>query len=121
MQIGTILGQIFSEAWILQVVGVVVLVIADVLFGFILAFKSGTFDASKAANFYKTTVLPYVLGWLVLNVLVKLVGVFGLNDIAPVVPASVEAGAYAILLLTLGAGLFDKFRSLWGKVPGQDA
>jgi hypothetical protein len=120
MTVQNVLSQIFTEAWVLQIVGAVILVVADVLFGLIIAVKSGVFDPRKAANFYKTTVLPYLLGWLVLNVLVKLVGVLGLNDIAPVVPASVEAGAYAILLLTLGAGLFDKFRALWGKIPGQE-
>jgi hypothetical protein len=99
---------------------VLVLVVSDVLFGFVVALKSGTFDAGKAANFYKTTMLPYVLGWLLLDSLLKVVGVFGLNEIAPVVPSSVEAGAYAILLLTLGSQLFDKFRAIWGKVPGQE-
>ncbi len=120
MDAANILSQLFDQAWVLQVVGALVLVVVDVLFGLILAIKSGEFDPGKAANFYKTTVLPYLLGWLVLNLLIKLVGVLGLNDIAPIVPASIEAGAYALLLLTLGAGLFDKFRALWGKIPGQE-
>lgn len=114
-----ILKQIFTQEFVAQLVGVLALVVADLLFGVWVAVKEGKFDLRKIGDFYKTTVLPYVLGWVTLVVLVKVIAIFALTDISPVVPATIEAGAYAILLLTLGSGLFDKFRALWGKVPGQ--
>lgn len=116
-----ILSQIFTQAFVAQVAGVVIVVVADLLFGVILALKTGSFDVEKVANFYKTTVLPYGLGWLVLYFLIKIVAIFAIKDVTSILPVSLEAGAFGILMLTLGSGLVKKFVELWGKVPGQAA
>lgn len=112
------LEQIFTESFVKQVAGAVALVVIDLVFGVIVAIRTGQFDVNKLGNFYQTTVLPYLLGWLVLSLAIKVVGVLGLDDIVPFLPSSLETGAYLILLVAMGLQLKDKFMAIWGKVPG---
>lgn len=112
------MDQVFTVEFVKQIAGAVALVVVDLVFGVIVAVKSGTFDLRKLGDFYKTTVLPYLLGWVVLSLSIKLVGVFGLDQIAPFLPASLETGAYLLLLVSVGIQLKDKFMAIWGKVPG---
>lgn len=119
MNITDVLSQIFTPELAKQLLGLVVLCVLDVVLGLVAALRTGTFDLQKMANFYKSTVLPFFLGWMVLYVAVKMIAIYVLEDIAPIVPTSVMTGAYAIILIVMGAGLVDKFKLIWGTIPGQ--
>lgn len=112
--------QVFDGEFVNRLIGVVLLVMLDWLFGVIRAIKEGKFEWALLANFYLTTVIPYVLGWAALHVAVKLIAIFALADVGSIVTVSVSAGAYMILLLALGAQVIEKIRAVFGRVPGQE-
>ena len=68
----TLVNQLFAillaflTSW--QLKTLLGLIVADVLFGVASALRRGVFDWGKLANFYKTDVLPYILGYLALYV-----------------------------------------------------
>lgn len=113
------LGQVFDADFLNRLAGVVLLVVLDWLFGVIRAIKEKQFDWRNLADFYLTTVTPYVLGWSALHVAVKLIGLLQLADAGSIVTDSISAGAYMILLLALGAQVIEKIRAVFGRVPGQ--
>lgn len=121
MNLADFAAQVFNQAFIAQVAGAIVLVVCDLSMGVVLAIRNKKFEFGKLGDFYLTTVVPYLLGWLVAYLAVKTVGFFALDAAAPFLSASLEAGAYGILVLTLGAQFFSKAKELWGRVPGQNA
>lgn len=115
------LQQIFDAAFVRSLIGVLVLVAVDWLFGVIKAIKAGEFEWARMGDFYKTSVVPYVLGWLVLHVAVRLIGLFGLDEVSPILTDAISTGAYGILLVAMAAQVIDKIKSVFGRLPGGTA
>ncbi len=112
-----ILGQIFTEAFGLQVLGALILIVGDLLLGVWVALKTGVFEWAKVGDFYKTTVLPLLGGWLTVYFMYSLVVIFAIPDMPSVVTAVFLGSAYSALFVTLGSGIVEKARILWGSVP----
>lgn len=113
------LAQVFDQDFVTKLAGAVLLVVLDLAFGVIRALRLRQFEWSKVGDFYLTTVLPYLLGWCVLHVAVKVVALLALADVTPIIPATISTGAFAILVLALGSQVLEKVRDVFGKVPGQ--
>lgn len=62
------LGTIFAD---FRLQAVAVLIFLDLGSGLIRALRTSSFDPAKTANFYKTMVLPYLLGYVLWYVVVK--------------------------------------------------
>lgn len=114
------LSLIFDAEFLNRLASVVLLVALDWLFGVIRAIKAREFQWKQIADFYVTSVLPYVLGWMALHVAVRLISILALKDVGSIVTTSVSTGAYFILVFALGAQVSDKVKSVFGRVPGQD-
>jgi hypothetical protein len=52
------------EAYKGHMATMVAVIVLDVIFGVSSALKSGKFDWTKLADFYKSTVVPGLLGWV---------------------------------------------------------
>lgn len=97
---------------------IVGLILLDVVFGIAVALKTGVFDFQKLADFYRSKVLPYILGYLVLYVAIHFI-----------IPPDAVAGygnelttgavvlAWGALFATLVNSFIRKFRALYDPTP----
>ena len=114
-----LLAQILSQVFVAKLLGVLLLVLLDLAFGVLQAVREGKFEWEKLGQFYLTSILPFVGGWMVLHVAVQVIDVLALRDIAPIVGPAMSTGAYAILMIALAAGLGNKIKAVFGMIPGQ--
>lgn len=107
----TLIAAFFS-AW--QVKTTLGLIVIDVVLGLAAALRAGRFDFGKLAEFYRTNVLPYVLGYLVFYVAVGyIIPPESLGDLgAPVNEATVTL-AWGALAGTLLKSIFGNFNLLY--------
>jgi hypothetical protein len=66
MGILEVLLSIFAGFWVsvsIKLAGLIGLIVLDVVTGIALALRLGVFKWSEVGNFYKTMVLPFLLGW----------------------------------------------------------
>jgi hypothetical protein len=74
MNVETILQDFFTDP---RTLAIFALILADVLLGIAAALKTAQFQWTVLANFYRTNIMPYVLGYLVAWLFAK----FGLATI----------------------------------------
>ncbi len=104
------------NSWQVKVTGG--LIIIDIVLAIAAALRGGKFDFAKLAAFYKTMILPYVLGYIVLYVVITFVipadqlGAIG----DPVNEAAVTV-AWSFLLLTLLKSITANFNRMYR--PGE--
>lgn len=109
--------QMFFGSW--QVQALLGLILLDFGLGVAAALRAGVFDFQKTAQFYRTNVIPYVLGFGVLFV--------GINYVLPVTPdggtvvdianqASITV-AWASLVANLGGSILQSFNALYQGTP----
>ena len=107
----------FFDSW--QVKALLGLIVLDLGLGIAAALRANVFDFQKVALFYRTNVLPYILGFGVLFV--------AINYIMPVTPeggtiidvanqASVTV-AWAALVFTVGGSIAQSFNALYQREP----
>jgi hypothetical protein len=106
----------FFVSWQVRMLGA--LILADVVFGLGVALRTNTFDLKKLGNFYKSMVLPYVLGYLVLYIIVGFIlppdGQGGPIDLLNQASVTLAWGA---LVGTLLGSLRENWNSLYGTQP----
>lgn len=81
------------------------LILADVVLGIAAALRSGEFDLRALGQFYKTNIVPYVLGYLVLNSVVKIIIVPAAASLMPFFQTLISGGITAVMLVTLYGSL----------------
>ena len=92
------------------------LIILDVALGLIAAIKTGTFDWKKVAQFYKTNIVPYVLGYGVVYLTVPLITEsLILEEYQGLVNGAVLTAFWGALLMGLGASIWENLKKL---LPG---
>jgi len=93
-------------------------ILADVVTGVIAAMRMGVADAQQTARFFETSILRYVLGYL----LFWCVALFGLGDILPeTITNAIAAVGYAPAMVALTASIIDNVRrASLGNTPPED-
>jgi hypothetical protein len=106
----------FFASWQVRTLGAMIL--ADVALGVAVALRTNTFDLKKLGNFYKSMVLPYVLGYMVLYLIVGFIlppdNQGGTIDLLNQGSVTI---AWAALAGTLLGSLREKWDALYGKQP----
>jgi hypothetical protein len=102
----------FFNAW--QVKTTIGLISIDVVLGLAAALRAGRFDFGKLAVFYKSNVLPYVLGYLVFYVAVGYIIPPGsLGELGVPVNAATVTLAWSALAGTLLKSILGNFNLLY--------
>lgn len=102
------------------VASLVGLIILEVVTGIGAALKRGVFDWQKVANFYRTSVMPGLVGWLGLVVSTYLVvpGLFG-DAVGGVVSPAVALSGLLAVVATLVASIRGNLAELFGPAPAK--
>jgi hypothetical protein len=90
------------QPFLLTLVGLIVL---DVLLGIASGLRQGQFQWSMMANFYKTDVLPDIIGWVAFVIATYLVAPELLGNYAGVVSQGVVTLAWGTIVVTLGVSI----------------
>lgn len=109
--------NVIVATWGKPLGGLLLLVVVDVLLGVASALKRKEFEWQVVANFYRTTVLPKVVGWVAAVVLsyAVLLSAFP-NDLgATLAPISATA-ALAFVVADLLASIVANWREVFGPV-----
>lgn len=92
-----------AEQYSAQVLTLVGLIVADVVLGVASAVKAGKFDWQRVADFYRSQVLPSLLGWLGVTVALYLVTPGLLGPAADVLNATLANTLWGAAVLAVGA------------------
>ncbi len=84
------------------------LIILDLAFGVAAAIRAGKFDFSKIAMFYRTNVLPYVLGYSVAHAVLQTV-----PEALAVVGMALDALAIGAIMANLIASIVKNAKALF--------
>lgn len=76
------------------------LIAADVIIGIIAALRSGQFSFQQVANFYRTNVVPFILGYMLVYAITVLGVASLLGSIWGEIAATVGAGPAVLNLVT---------------------
>ena len=102
----------FLTSW--QLKAIVGLILIDLLLGIASALKRKAFDWVKLADFYKSSVLPYVIGYLALYVAIGfIIPPESLGQLGEPVDEGAVTLAWATLTLTLLKSILDNFNELY--------
>jgi hypothetical protein len=111
-----VLTLLFPPAFLQALAGLLALILLDVVFGVSVAIKAGKFEWSALANFYRTSVVPNLLGWAVADIVLRMAVHYGLPVVAQLEPLA--AGAlYVTMLAALLAQIGSKLLVLRGEQP----
>jgi hypothetical protein len=118
-------SQLSARYWPLLAV-LLVLAVADVLTGTGSALKRGRFDWALVAEFYKTLVLPKVLGWSAVTALAESVTFFALPpEVGGVLGGLIGPGAslafYVPVVLGLVSSITANLKEIGGAGPDAGA
>jgi drug/metabolite transporter (DMT)-like permease len=100
-----------------QVVALLALIAAQVLLAVALALKKEIFDWKQLPNFYKTMVLPLVMGWVACSILAKFAtpAVLG-PEYGNLAAESISGIAYLAIVASLGSRIITTAKELYGEM-----
>jgi hypothetical protein len=102
----------FFTSW--QVKVLVGLIVLDLLLGVASALKAGVFELGKLANFYKTNIIPYVLGYLALYIVINyIIPPESLGDLGEPINEVAVLLAWATLVGSLVSSISKNFTALY--------
>lgn len=110
-----LLLQIFNHDYLLKIYGLLILIAADLLLGVACAFKTNQFDLKKVANFYVSSVIPYILGYTVVHAVLQIALMADLTDLVQFFTTGAESGAYLVVFGALSAQVATKMQTLFGQ------
>lgn len=94
-----------------RVRALVALIALDFLLGLAAALRCGEFDWKKVANFYRTNVFPYLIGYLAFYVATKLIiDPTVLGNWANIVGEGAITIAWAAILASLGSSIVTNIK-----------
>lgn len=95
-----------------QVLTLVGLIVADVVLGVAAALKSGAFDWQKLAGFYRSQVLPALVGWLGVTIALYLVTPALLGELADAINQVAANALWGTAVASVGASALKSLAEL---------
>ena len=108
-QLAALVYQFFHDPRVLTLVG---LIVVDVLLGIAAAIRLGKFEWAKLGNFYKTMVLPYLIGYLAFYVGSKIIVAEWLGPQAFLVSEATITVAWLTLVGSLAQSIISNAKEL---------
>ena len=98
----------------LRVRAIMALIVVDFLLGIAAALRRGEFDLKKVADFYRTNVIPYLLGYAAFYIGARLVGpdLAVLGDWAYLLEEGTLTVVWAAILAALGKDIITHIQDL---------
>ncbi len=99
------IGVLFPDAFIKALLGILVLVVIDLGLGISVAIKTKSFEWKKIADFYQSKVLGNVLGWAIVDTVIRIAAFYQLpvvTDLQPIIEGGLLAAPMIALLAQIG-------------------
>jgi hypothetical protein len=111
------LASIFTDQLLKQLLSLLGLIILQVLLAVALALKTNSFDWKQLANFYKSIVAPFVLGWLVFVIIARLASASLLGpQYSVIIGDGVTWLSWLAVVASLGARIVETAKTLYGSL-----
>ncbi len=112
--VSDVLAILFPPEFVKAAAGLLLVIVLDLVLGISVAIKAKVFEWSKLADFYRSTVIPNVLGWAVADVLLRIGAYYQLPVIEQLQPLGTVA-LYALVLAALLGQIGTKLSALRGE------
>jgi hypothetical protein len=109
-----LLNVLFPPEFIKAGLGILLVIVLDLVLGIAVAIKSGQFEWSKLASFYRTSVVPGLLGWAVADILLRIGAYYQLPVVEQLQPLGTVA-LYALVMAALLGQIGTKLMALRGE------
>lgn len=109
-----VLKFVFDSVFLSQVLSIAGVILLDWAFGVALAVRDGKFEFNKLADFYRTQIMPKLIGWVALTVVLKLAAFFAIGELSAAIPLSIAGLTFAIIMVALVAAVAAKVKDLLG-------
>jgi len=107
------LAVLFPEEFVQAAAGMLLVIALDLVLGVSVAIKLQKFEFSKVADFYRSTVIPSLLGWAVADILLRIGAFYQLPVLEQLQPLGTIA-LYALVLAALLGQIGTKLNVLRG-------
>ena len=98
------------------VMALIGLIVLDVLLAVAVAIRTNTFEWSRLAEFYKTMVIPLLIGWVGFIILTRMASEATLGPVyGALVGKLVAWAAWLAVVATIGASIVNNAKTLYGK------
>jgi hypothetical protein len=101
------LDLLFPPEFVTKLIGLVLLIAIDLAFGVSLALKQKRFDLQQLADFYRVKVVPNMVGWIVIDVVLRVAAFYQIPIMDALAPL-LSVGFYGIVLAALLAQIVSK-------------
>ena len=103
-----------QDPWVRTLGGLIVL---DVVLGVAAAIRTGEFDWRELARFYRSMVLPMILGFAVVRFVTPFLVADLLGEYSGIVGEALVILAWGTLVAQLVTSILAHVKELWGAVP----
>jgi hypothetical protein len=101
------LDILFPADFIKMALGIALLIVVDLVFGVALALKQKRFEFKQLGDFYRSKVMPNLLGWIVIDIVLRVAAFYQLPIVDTLAPV-LSIGFYGIALAALLAQVVSK-------------
>lgn len=109
-----LLNVLFPPEFIKACAGILLVIVLDLVLGIAVAIKAKKFEWSKLADFYRSAVVPALLGWAVADILLRVGAYYQLPVIEQLQPLGTVA-LYALVMVALLGQIGTKLVVLRGE------
>lgn len=108
------LAVLFPAEFVKACAGLLLVIVLDFVLGVSVAIKDNKFEWSKLADFYRSTVVPSLIGWMVADILLRVGAYYQLPVIEQLQPLG-TVGLYALVMASLLGQIGTKLAKLRGE------
>jgi hypothetical protein len=109
-----VLKFVFDGAFLSQVMAILGVIMLDWSLGVALAVRDKKFEFKMLADFYRSQIMPKLIGWVAFTTVLKLAAYFAVGDLSAAVPLSIAGLCFAIVMVALVADVATKAKDLLG-------
>jgi hypothetical protein len=111
---------VFTPEFINMALVLLGLIVLDLAFGMAVALKLHVFEWKKIADFYGTTVLPNLLGWITVHVVVSIATALAVSALVDAIKPVLDLGFYGVVMIALIAQVVEKGQAIRTDSPADE-
>lgn len=111
-----ILAVLFPTDFVKAVAGLLAVIVLDLILGVSVAIQAKAFQWSRLADFYRSKVIPNLLGWTAADILLRIGAYYQLPIVEQLQPLG-TIGLYALTIAALLGQIGTKLAALRGEQP----
>jgi hypothetical protein len=111
---------VFTPEFVNMALALLGLIVLDLAFGVAVAARRRVFEWKKVADFYGTTVLPNLLGWITVHIVVSIATALAVSALVDAIKPVIDLGFYGVVMIALVAQVVTKGQAIRSDSPADE-